>query len=350
MHTVQLLIEDSGNREVISEFLDDTYDILTGDDVEQADAYLVEDSLYSGVRDDLHQVVVSERPVFRPVVLIRGAKAQSSSIQRDVLEEDERSLVVDSIDAPVRGPVVRRRLASLLERREQSRELQQKIEQVERQRDALSVLNQMVRHDIRNDMQLVLGYAQQLADSVDQDGADALETVIDSTEEAIELTTEARELTDLLLEADSNIGSIRINDVVEDELAAARNAHPDSIIDYRRPETDLTVTGDKMFSSVIRNLVSNAIRHNDAETPRVSVSLTHNGGSAFLSVADNGPGIPDEQTPDIFERGSMGDESRGTGIGLYLVSMIVDRYGGDVHVTDSESGGAEFVVELPIAE
>lgn len=350
MHTIQLLVDDVGNREVISGFLDDRYQVLTTDEIQQADAYLVEDSLYPTVKEDLQQVVEADKPVFRPVVLIRGANARSSLSQQVALEKEGGSPVVDTLESPIRGPVVRRRLASLLERREQSQELQQKMEQMERQRNALNVLNQMVRHDIRNDLQIVQGYAQQLSDYVVEEGEPVLETVMASTEDAIELTTDARELTDLLLEEGSDIGSIRINDVVENEIAAARNANPDISIEFQRPETELTVTGDQMVSSVIRNLVTNAIRHNDAETPKVSVSLSQSGESVFLSVADNGPGIQEEDKADIFKCGSMGVNSPGTGIGLYLVSMIVDRYGGAVHVEDSEFNGAEFIVELPLVE
>lgn len=105
-----------------------------------------------------------------------------------------------------------------------------------------------------------------------------------------------------------------------------------------------------MVSSLIRNLVTNAIRHNDTATPRVTVSVTERGDSVLLSVADNGPGMPADRKAEIFERGATGDHSPGTGIGLYLVSEIVDRYGGSVSVRESELGGAEFTVEFPRPE
>ena len=346
MHTVQILVEEEGNREVISGFLDDTYEIVTATDVQEADAYLVEDSIYRDYQDELRQKVQAEQPVFRPVIMIRGTNSRPSSSQQDVNEGGAGSPVVDIIEAPVRAPVLRRRLASLLGRREQSQELQQKMEQMERQRDALDVLNEMVRHDIRNDLQVVLSHSQLLSEYVGVEGEDVLEAVLSATEEAIELTTEAGELTDFLLAEDPEIGTIQIDDVVKKEIAAARNSNPDITIDYQRPDTDLTVTADQMLSSVVRNLVTNAIRHNDADKPRVSVSISQIGDTVSFSVADNGPGVPDEEKENIFGQGATGDESPGTGIGLYLVSAIVDRYGGEVRVEDSEYNGAEFIVEL----
>lgn len=347
MHTVQILIEDAGNREIISGFLEDTYDILTTNEVQKADAYLIEDSEYPDYREALYRMVQTERPVFSPVVMIQGANSRSRVAGQIPDKGGDGSPVVDVIEVPVREPVLKRRLGSLLARREQSQKLQQKMEQVERQRDALSVLNQMIRHDIRNDLQLVQGYAQQLTDSIGDDGADVLKTVISSTEEAIELTEEAGDLSELLLAEDPDIGSIRIDEVVQGEIEAARNANPDVHIEYQQPEADLTVTGDQMLSSVVRNLVSNAIRHNDSSTPSVFVSLSATEESARLTVGDNGPGIPDEEKTEIFQHGMKRDGSPGTGIGLFLVSVIVDRYGGDVRVEDREPRGAKFIVELP---
>lgn len=350
MHTVQILVEDGGNREVLSGFLDDRCEILTANEVQQADAYLVEDSVYSDYQEDLQQMVQSERPVFRPVILIQGANSRATRPQLEAVKGGANSIIVDIIEAPVQAPVLRRRLASLLGRREQSQELQQKMDQVERQRDALGVLNRMIRHDIRNDMQLVLGYAHELSDYVPEEDSEVLDAVVASTKEAIELTKETQDLTDLLLTEDSETWSIRLGEVVEEQIAAAQESNPAVSIDYQRPKTDLTVTGDKMLSSVVRNLVTNAIQHNDAESPKITVSITEIGESVRLSVADNGSGIPDSEKEDIFNRGVIGDESSGTGIGLFLVSAIVDRYGGEAHVEDSESNGAKFVVELPIAE
>ncbi|MFB6109856.1 MAG: sensor histidine kinase [Halodesulfurarchaeum sp.] len=348
MSTVQLLVEDAGNREVIAGFLDDEYDVLGTGDVREADAYLVEDAVYPSVKGDLQQLVDDDRPVFRPVVLIDGTAARSGGAADADLEVGDRSPVDDIIDAPVREPVLKRRMASLLERREQSQALQRKIEQVERQRNALSVLNQMVRHDIRNKLQLVLGYAQQLAEDVGRE--EPLETIIASTNNAIELTTEARDLTDLLVGEYGEIGSIRITEVVGEEIEAARETNPDVTIEFHPSEEEFSVRGDQMFGSVIRNLVTNAIEHNTADEPRVSVSIERAGDSVRVAVADNGPGIPDDDKGDIFDRGVIGADSSGTGVGLFLVSEVVDRYGGTVHVGESRWGGARFVVELPLAE
>lgn len=105
-----------------------------------------------------------------------------------------------------------------------------------------------------------------------------------------------------------------------------------------------------MLASVFRNVLTNAIQHNDKEIPEVIVSATREDGHVLIRVADNGPGVPDDRKEEIFEQGEMGLDSEGTGLGLYLVDTLVGRYGGEVRVEDNDPEGGVFLVELSIAE
>src|SRR6056297_4013314 len=119
-----------------------------------------------------------------------------------------------------------------------------------------------------------------------------------------------------------------------------------------------------MLNSVFRNLLKNAVQHNDKAVPTVAVSSEMKDDQIRIRVADNGPGVSDAAKEDIFGKGEKGLDSEGTGIGLYLVKSLVETYGGDVWVKDRESGdavanqlpetatteGAVFVVELPTVE
>ena len=104
-----------------------------------------------------------------------------------------------------------------------------------------------------------------------------------------------------------------------------------------------------MLDSVFRNLLSNAVQHNDKEVPEVSVSATTHDMRAVVRIADNGPGVPDSQKQEIFGEGEKGLDSSGTGLGLYLVQELVTHYGGEVWVEDNNPEGAVFAVELPLA-
>ncbi|RQG95092.1 PAS domain-containing sensor histidine kinase [Natrarchaeobius chitinivorans] len=218
--------------------------------------------------------------------------------------------------------------------------------QLEEQRDNLKILNEVVRHDIRNDLQLVQAYAEMLEGNVSEGMQDELETVRQSAENAIELTTTARDLADVMLQVDVDDKRIALHRTIDREIAEIRSTHPEAnvTVEGTLPRTD--VVADDMLAAVFRNLLKNAVQHNDEDVPEITVTAEKRDDRVAISVADNGPGVPDERKETIFGKGEKGLESAGTGIGLYLVETLVDRYGGDVWVEDNDPEGAVFVVEL----
>lgn len=220
---------------------------------------------------------------------------------------------------------------------------------LEEQRDNLSILNQVVRHDLRNDMTVVRGRANLLAEHVEDSGKEDLEAVQDATESAIELTKTARDLAETMLSTEEDVEPVGLDQHLETPVETARSEFENAAIiaDDRPP--DVRVRGNDLLEAVFRNLIQNAIIHNDKDDPKVRISVTLDGETATVAVADNGPGVPDEQKETIFGKGEKGLESPGTGLGLYLVQTLVEQYGGDVWVEDNDPTGAVFAVRLPKA-
>jgi two-component system OmpR family sensor kinase len=114
------------------------------------------------------------------------------------------------------------------------------------------------------------------------------------------------------------------------------------------------VLGDEVrIRQVIGNLVTNALRHTPAGT-EVTVSVGTSEASAFVEVADNGPGMSDDDARRVFERFYRTDPSRarshgGTGLGLSIVAALVAAHGGTVTLETAEGRGARFRVRLPLA-
>jgi signal transduction histidine kinase len=96
------------------------------------------------------------------------------------------------------------------------------------------------------------------------------------------------------------------------------------------------------------NLLENALRHTPPGS-RIRVSTNAAGGQATLIVEDNGPGVPAELAPTLFERFVRGAGDRGGsfGLGLAIVKAVAVSHGGDVVLESPASGGARFVVTLP---
>ncbi|MFC4071384.1 sensor histidine kinase [Actinoplanes subglobosus] len=114
-----------------------------------------------------------------------------------------------------------------------------------------------------------------------------------------------------------------------------------------------TVLGDDHgLRQVVTNLVANALSHTPAGTT-VTVRVGVDGDDAVLEVCDNGPGVPAEHAPRIFERLYRADSSRsrarggGSGLGLAIVAAIVRQHAGRVELRATPGGGATFRVALP---
>ncbi len=222
--------------------------------------------------------------------------------------------------------------------------------ELEKEKDRLAFLNRIVRHDIRNDMNLVLGWGSQLRDHVDDEGEEYLKTILDTSQHVVDLTKTARDFVDAIEEdiADDLTG-VDLSKMVTDVVKRRREAYPEAeFVVEGMPE--VYVKANDLLSTVFRNLLNNAIQHNDSETPRVEVSAESRDGDVVISVADNGSGVPDSQKEEIFGRGEKGIESEGTGIGLYLVDTLVDSYDGDVWVEDNDPEGSVFKLRLRSSE
>lgn len=221
---------------------------------------------------------------------------------------------------------------------------------VREQRDNLEVLDQMVRHDIRNDLQVVSGYAETLEQRVDEADREYVEVILDSATAARELTQTARELAETMLQADTETEPMPLKQTLESQLEEVRAASGTASVTVEGRVPDIQVAADGMLRSVFRNLLKNAVQHNDKDVPEVSVTVRETDPQVAVQIADNGPGIPDDQKTGIFEKKQKGGESTGTGIGLYLVTTLVEGYGGTVHIEDNEPEGSVFTVELPRVE
>ena len=141
--------------------------------------------------------------------------------------------------------------------------------------------------------------------------------------------------------------------VVVDAVSDARVAGPDHRWQMNLPEEPVTTFGDAArLHQVLANLLANARTHTPPGTT-VWSGLRTEPGFSVLTVTDNGPGIPPELQPEIFNRFVRGDSSRSraagsTGLGLAIVAAVVGAHGGTVSVA-SRPGETTFTVRLPRA-
>ena len=119
------------------------------------------------------------------------------------------------------------------------------------------------------------------------------------------------------------------------------------MVDVEAPDSAIACVDPEAMRRVLNELIDNALRYG---APPIRVVVSKDATRTLLTVLDNGPGVPRHSRDRIFERFSRLDRDRnepGIGLGLPIVRALVRSSGGEIHVEESPSGGAAFVVALP---
>jgi two-component system phosphate regulon sensor histidine kinase PhoR len=139
-----------------------------------------------------------------------------------------------------------------------------------------------------------------------------------------------------------------VRDVVEAMLASAER-HAQEIVTLVAEDVVVAVR-PRILRVLLENLVTNAIRY-AGDGARCTVSARNEGDAVLLSVADNGPGVPNDELARLFERFFRGDRARttrGTGLGLAIVKHVVAQAGGEVEARRGPGGiGLEIRCTFP---
>ncbi|WP_316774733.1 sensor histidine kinase [Streptomyces sasae] len=147
---------------------------------------------------------------------------------------------------------------------------------------------------------------------------------------------------------------VDLTHLILDSVTDARAAGPEHRWTLDLPEDPVTVPGDShRLQQVLANLLANARLHTPAGT-KVTVLLEAEAGTAVLRVHDDGPGIPTDIQPGVFERFTRAEHRRrqdatgaGAGLGLSIVAAVVEAHGGTVTV-ESRPGSTTFTARLPL--
>jgi len=208
----------------------------------------------------------------------------------------------------------------------------------------LSVLDRVLRHNLRNKMNVVLGYSRDLLDADDPDVREAARVITDAGEELLGLSESARRFHETIESAERTHLDVaeRIRDVV-DEL---RLEHPHASFALDCPESARARVSDGV-ELALNEALENAVVHCDRD-PEVEVTVTTEGDDVVVRVADNGPGI-EPQERRALELDAERPLEHASGLGLWLVRWTVDASGGSVTIEEREPRGAVVELRFPAA-
>lgn len=223
------------------------------------------------------------------------------------------------------------------------------ITQRHRYEQRLRVFNRVLRHDIRNEMNVVLGYADLVRETAGSTEVAAYADVIyGKANTLVDLSEQTRSLDDTLGETERRRQPVDVGATVAARAAVARERYPEATVRCDA-ERELWAYGDDRLDDAVDNLVDNAVVHNDSAEPTVELSVTQrsNGSRSWveLTVADDGPGIPETERRVITE-GIETPLEHVSGIGLWLVTWIVGNANGELAFEENDPRGSVVTVRL----
>ncbi|HMK07536.1 MAG TPA: ATP-binding protein, partial [Anaerolineales bacterium] len=229
------------------------------------------------------------------------------------------------------------------------------LKQIDRMR---SQLLGTAAHDLKNPLNAIRLGADLLHDApLTEQQRKALTMMQRATDSMTNLITGLLET--IRVESTANIAlePVQINDLIRHSIEDLRILAEKrrQTIAYTPPDESLLIMGDpNRLNSVMSNLLSNAIKFTPSGG-QIRVDARWDDEEVVVSVSDNGPGIPSDEIPRVFEhlfrgRAAIQDPSNpveGTGLGLALAKTVIEQHGGRIWVTSSEGQGSTFYFSLP---
>ena len=208
-------------------------------------------------------------------------------------------------------------------------------------------------HELRTPLASIVGFAELFAGGIEKMPPDAvqegLSAIVRQGRRMASLVNDLLDLSQLELgKARMKIQPMQLAPTVEQSIANVQT--PDGSHVHMNVPPDLRVIADpNRLDQVLTNLLSNAFRHGG---PNVEVEAGRRNGGVSLVVADDGPGIPADLRPHLFEpfaRALDSQAKEGSGLGLAIARTLVEAFGGTLSYEPGVDGGARFIVQLPAA-
>jgi PAS domain S-box-containing protein len=201
----------------------------------------------------------------------------------------------------------------------------------------LGVLDRVLRHNLRNDMNVIRGMAEMIHRGAEGEVATHAKQIMTTSDRLIGLADKERKIAELLQKTPTK-QSIELEGLMTQAISTVQAEYPEATIDLECPPYS-RASATPGLEEAVTELVTNAIIHNDSDSPMVTITATPEDETVWLTIADNGPQIPD------MERGLLTDSAaetplyHGSGLGLWLVQLIVSRSGGDITIEDNDPVG-----------
>lgn len=215
-------------------------------------------------------------------------------------------------------------------------------------------------HQIRSPLTAVKGFASLLLDNgygeLTEEVRHAVDKILRSSEHLVMLVEEYREYIDfetgkiVLNREETNITDF-ISGIIEELAFKAKEKKIKIVSKYQSNLPEICID-QRRFKQVLYNIIENAIAYTPDES-EIRVTTRSDGKNLLITISDDGPGIPEDEIMDVFDkfrRGRVGTlAGKGSGLGLYIAKTIVESHGGNIRAIKCPTrGGASFQIEVPV--
>lgn len=209
----------------------------------------------------------------------------------------------------------------------------------------LKVIDHILRHNLRNSLTVIHGFASDIRSNSSGETAAAAETILDRADELLSTSEKSRAITNVLSEEPDHT-RVDLERTIGSIAESMRTAYPEAEIEVVVPE-EIVILATVYIDDAIEELVKNAIVHHDRDDPSVELRVRTAPDTVEIDVIDDGPGMS-QMDRDVLETGkAIGDLYHGSGLGLWLVYWIVSRSDGSIEVEALEPRGTRVRICLP---
>ncbi|WP_253736447.1 PAS domain S-box protein [Halohasta salina] len=211
----------------------------------------------------------------------------------------------------------------------------------------LQVLHRLLRHNLRNDLNVIEGFAELLMSELDDERhRQFADRIRSNATQLAELSETANTIESVVGHRELDRRPVELDELVDGTIAACATTY--EAADVSTDElASVTVAAGPPLETAITELVDNAVEHNHRETPAVSVAVAADADTATITISDNGPGIPPAEWAVVTGDTEISQLEHGSGLGLWLVRWVTEAYGGELTYHEREPGST-VTIRLPI--
>ena len=218
------------------------------------------------------------------------------------------------------------------------------LSEVRQREQQLQVLDRVLRHNLRNEMNVIQGQAELIQSGTTSEIGASAGKIVEKSDQLLGLAEKERKITELLRDEPIQ-KEIEICDLLQQITSRLESEYPEATIDVDCSK-EVTTRATTEFGQAIKELVTNAVVHDDSSSPEVTLTVSEANETVRIDIEDTGPRIPEIERNVLVGETEQTPLYHGGGLGLWLVNLIIAQSEGAITVEENSPTGNIVSIEL----